>query len=93
MQIISNQHLFILCRDGRAQVSRKIIHTSEPNIDNRAPDKYLSSWYNRVNIRSQGNTDFDGFNAEQNRERDQNRPIQPFATSSNLTEAVVKFGF
>ena len=85
IHIISNEHLLVLCRDGRAQVSRKIIHVSEPNTDNRAPDKYLSSWYNRVNSRSTGNEASVSFNVERNSDRGQNRPIQPLA--------VVKFGF
>ena len=74
-------------------MSRKVIHSSEPKIDRRAPDKYRSDWYNRVNSRSQGNKDNGSFFLEQNRERDQTRPTQPFATSSNRTESVVKFGF
>ena len=72
-------------------MSRKVIHSSEPIIDRRAPDKYRSGWYKRVNSRSQGNKDNGSFFFEQNRERGQNRPIQPFGTSSNRTEAVVKF--
>lgn len=82
-------------RDGRAQVSRKVIHSSEPNIDRRAPEKSRASWYNRnrLDSRLRGNTDSDSFFYDQNRERGKANQVQPLATSSNPTEAVVKFGF
>ena len=79
-------------------MSREIIHSSEPNVSRRAPDKYRSNWYNRVNQRSQDNRyNKNSFrNQQQNREPNpKNRPpfLTAAATSSNNSEAVVKFGF
>ena len=74
-------------------MSKKVIHSSEPNVNRRAPDKYRSNWYNRVNRRSQGNKDNGSLYSEQDRERNQERPLLTSATSSNSTGAVVKFGF
>ena len=77
-------------------MSREIIHSSEPNVSRRAPDKYRSNWYNRVNQRSQGNRYNNFRNQQQNREPNpNNRPpfLAAAATSSNISEAVVKFGF
>ena len=79
-------------------MSRKVIHLSEPNVSRRAPDKYRSNWYSRINQRSQGNKDnTNNFSSQQqDRERNPNRH-PPFlgsaTTSSNSSEAVVKFGF
>ena len=93
MHFISN----ISCnfyRDGRAQVSKKVSHSSEPSINRRAPDKYRSNWYSRVNSGSQqANTDNFNVFSGQDRKRPSNRPILGSATSSNGTAAVVKFGF
>ena len=96
--ILLCNNTFSFFRDGRAQVSRKVIHLSEPNVSRRAPDKYRSNWYNRINRRSQGNRDNKkGISSQQqNRERNPNN-FSPFLTaassSSNNFEAVVKFGF
>ena len=78
-------------------MSRKVIHSSEPNVSRRAPDKYRSNWYNRVNRRSQGskNNKSTFSNQQQNRGTNPNNrsPLLTAATSSNNSEAVIKFGF
>ena len=80
-------------------MSREIIHSSEPNVSRRAPDKYRSNWYSRVNQRSQQGNRYSKNtfrNQQQNREPNpNNRPpfLTAAATSSNISEAVVKFGF
>ena len=79
-------------------MSRKVTHSSEPSMNRRAPDKYRSNWYNMINRRSQGNKDNkNGISSQQqNHERNPNN-FSPFLTaassSSNSSEAVVKFGF
>ena len=75
-------------------MQKKVTHSSEPNINRRAPDKYRSNWYSRVNRRTQqqNKNNADIF-SDEDRERTPNRPILGSATSSNETEAVVKFGF
>ena len=62
-------------------------------MNRRAPDKYRSSWYNRINSRSQGNTNNGNQFFDRRPIHDPSNPILASATSSNNTEAVVKFGF
>ena len=98
ISICDHSSLSFFRRDGRAQVSRKVIHSSEPIAGRKAPDKYRSNWYSRVNQRLQEIEDNrNNFSSlKQDRERNPNRH-PPFlgsaTTSSNSSEAVVKFGF